>query len=61
MAEMLDRINAAMMRGANNAAAVVLRELRVPSPEMLAAAARLKLDKRDDLAIWEAMIDAAFE
>ena len=60
MAEMIDRATRAI-RSANNpetAALAVIQEMRVPTPEMLAAAASLP-KTAEASAVWEAMINAA--
>ena len=60
MGEMIDRAKRAIgeISDAEAAALAVIREMRVPTPEMLAAAANLpKTAGVSD--IWEAMLNAA--
>lgn len=60
MSEMVDRVKRAIkFAGDIDAAAVsVIEEMRVPTPEMLAAAARLP-PAASPLDVWKAMILAA--
>ncbi|QQO11664.1 hypothetical protein JJB99_19300 [Bradyrhizobium diazoefficiens] len=56
MSEMTDRLKRVIAAGGD--AQAVLRELRVPSPETLAAAATLPRSTTAQ-EIWEATVDAA--
>lgn len=56
MSEMADRLKRVIEAGGD--AQAVLRELRVPSPEMSTAAAALPR-AATLLELWEAMVDAA--
>jgi hypothetical protein len=60
MGEMLDRAERVIKNAPDprTAAMATLREMRTPSPEVLAAAAKLPPQATPD-AIWEAMICAA--
>ena len=60
MSEMIERAKRAIgtANDPEGAALAVIQELRVPSPEMLAAAARLPRDAHPS-EIWRAMVDAA--
>jgi hypothetical protein len=59
MTEMSDRVKRAIATAddADEAAKAAIREMRTPSPEMLAAAALPRTATAQE--IWEAMIDGA--